>query len=723
MKGTRKRVRAADIYLENLRYAVDNGELDKFKESNRISQQCLEDIADAIRSNYDGWRLNGDIAGDIINQYGIDMVKYVLATVIKEEEWDGRYSADNRQWLENVPVSKSEDVRRRLTTSVHPGLLDMFMTKVRKIERGNGTKANRKPMRANKGAGKESPYPKGSVMDDAWLTWQQELQGKTPPEITEGQIFDMAGDVVARHYPDLHPDSDAFAEKSLDIGTELLLDAGVDLWAGMSRKNTKVSKVRAIYEALDGMSGESDYVSTGDIVDDGGYSYEIVSVLDVKEDSGYEVALAEAVNADRGMTEFLVLLNGDVDWKDDSMEAAREFYENTDYSELDNIDEEDAEMEDSFDMYEADDDIVAAYRESGNKRSDDKNEARKRARERCAKRKKEMQAKKVAEMRKRVHASIEKSMKAAKHKDREKPVSIMAMAKKDGKSVKWNVEIKASITEKGKRYSVQGVRQLAEAMGVKPNELDVAAMYEACKQNGYNALAIENGKAKFGKVQAEKVGAAQKGFVRKYMGCAIHDMGDAFVVTNEHGKTIGEERTISGCEGLIEDYVKSKQTLNREEAVAGANGASKMQRKHRERRMNADYDGARTLQQWLEATGLDGADVYDSDFDLDGTYVDTIVTPADNYDKFVQYVCNNVEVVEKHAEDSYATVDFSKFIRSHMQVFLQWLDIDEGYYRDGLEDDDLYEYIIDQIITALSGGGSESQYREFMRLVDAGEDA
>lgn len=720
MKGTRKRVRAANIYLENLRYAVDNGELDKFRESNRESIQCLKDISDAIKSNYDGWRLNGDIAGDIINQYGIDMVKYVLATVIKEEEWDGRYSADNRQWLENVPVSKSEDVRSRLTTSVHPGLLDMFMTQVRKSEHDNETKASRKSMRANTSERKGSPYPQGSVMDDAWLTWQRELKGKKPPEITEGQIFDMANDVVARHYPDLHPDSDAFVEKSLDIGTLLLLDAGVDLWAGMNRKNTKVSKVRAMYEALDGMGGESDYVSTGDIVDDGGYAYEIVSVLDVKEDSGYEVALAEAVNADRGITEFLVLLNGDVDWKDDSMEAAREFYENTDYSELDNIDGEDMEMEDSFDMYEADDDIVAAYCESGNK-GDDKNEARKRARERCAKRKKEMQAKKVAEMRKRVHASIEKSMKAAKNKDREKPVSITAMAKKDGKSVKWNVEIKASLTEKGKRYSVQGVRQLAEAMGVKPNELDVAAMYEACKQNGYNALAIENGKAKFGKVQAEKVGAEQKGFVRKHMGCTIHDMGDAFVVTNEHGKNIGEERTISGCEGLIEDYVKSKQTLNREEAVAGANGASKMQR--RKSRMNADYEGAHTLQEWFEKTGLDGADVYDRDFDLDGTYVDTIVTPADNYDRFVLYVCNNVEIEEGDVEDSYATVDFYGFVRNHMQVFLQWLDIDETYYRDGLEDDDLYEYIIDQIITALSGGGSESQYREFMRLVEAGEDA
>lgn len=588
--------------------------------------------------------------------------------------------------------------------------------------------ASRKPMRANTSERKGSPYPKGSVMDDAWLTWQRELKGKKPPEITEGQIFDMANDVVARHYPDLHPDSDAFVEKSLDIGTLLLLDAGADLWAGMNRKNTKVSKVRAMYEALDGMGGESDYVSTGDIVDDGGYAYEIVSVLDVKEDSGYEVALAEAVNADRGITEFLVLLNGDVDWKDDSMEAAREFYDNTDYSELDNIDEEDMEMEDSFDMYEADDDIVAAYCESGNK-GDDKNEARRRARERCAKRKKEMQAKKVAEMRKRVHASIEKSMKAAKNKDREKPVSITAMAKKDGKSVKWNVEIKASLTEKGKRYSVQGVRQLAEAMGVKPNELDVAAMYEACKQNGYNALAIENGKAKFGKVQAEKDKEREKWekIYDKFMPIVekIYEEFLQIVEKYEPDKKKIKEEVDKLYDQHSDDATWTMAYMRWLDGYdkKGDTVSSKMQRLHRERRMNADYEGAHTLQEWFDKTGLDGADVYDSDYDLEGCYVDNIGTPTDNYDKFVSYVCKNVEIVEGDVDDSYATVDFSGFVRSNMQVFLQWLDIDEVYYDDGLEDDDLYEDIINQIITALEGNGSESQYREFMRLVDAGENA
>lgn len=133
--------------------------------------------------------------------------------------------------------------------------------------------------------------------------------------------------------------------------------------------------------------------------------------------------------------------------------------------------------------------------------------------------------------------------------------------------------------------------------------------------------------------------------------------------------------------------------------------------------LKEEVDGARTLQEWLENNELDGADVYDSDFDLDGTYVATIVTPADNYDKFVLYVCNNVEIVEGDVEDSYATVDFSGFVRSNMQALLQWLDIYEKDYEDGLEDDDLYEDIINQIIAALQGNGSESQYREFMRII------
>ena len=50
------------------------------------------------------------------------------------------------------------------------------------------------------------------------------------------------------------------------------------------------------------------------------------------------------------------------------------------------------------------------------------------------------------------------------------------------------------------------------------------------------------------------------GFVKKYKGYNIHDTGDNFTVTNGHGTTVGTEKTISGCEGLIDELTK-KETV------------------------------------------------------------------------------------------------------------------------------------------------------------------
>lgn len=49
------------------------------------------------------------------------------------------------------------------------------------------------------------------------------------------------------------------------------------------------------------------------------------------------------------------------------------------------------------------------------------------------------------------------------------------------------------------------------------------------------------------------------GFVKRYKGCKIIETSDSYVITNEHGKTIGEERTISAAEGFIDEYVSKKE--------------------------------------------------------------------------------------------------------------------------------------------------------------------
>lgn len=50
------------------------------------------------------------------------------------------------------------------------------------------------------------------------------------------------------------------------------------------------------------------------------------------------------------------------------------------------------------------------------------------------------------------------------------------------------------------------------------------------------------------------------GFVKRYKGYKILDVGDYFVVTDPHGLTVGHERTLIGCEGLIDELTKDGPT-------------------------------------------------------------------------------------------------------------------------------------------------------------------
>lgn len=74
----------------------------------------------------------------------------------------------------------------------------------------------------------------------------------------------------------------------------------------------------------------------------------------------------------------------------------------------------------------------------------------------------------------------------------------------------------------------------------------------------------------------------KRGFLRKYRGCSIHDMGDVYVVTNENGLNIGEEKTEIGCEAIIDEYLDGKvdETLQKKgyiiKEVDGAGEYDKM---------------------------------------------------------------------------------------------------------------------------------------------------
>ena len=95
--------------------ARDNGEIDAFRASFKLNQECGEAIDAAIlaHSKY------GEMAGtqyvdtktavkSVIEEYGADRAAWVLAANVNHHDWDGRLSKDNKAWAKDFDTPKPD---------------------------------------------------------------------------------------------------------------------------------------------------------------------------------------------------------------------------------------------------------------------------------------------------------------------------------------------------------------------------------------------------------------------------------------------------------------------------------------------------------------------------------------------------------------------------------------------------------------------------------------
>ena len=69
----------------------------------------------------------------------------VLARTVKERDWDARFSNENKAWaksLDDLPDPDTTSYFRYLINKSHPGLVDLFLTQVR---RGYAKEQEKKP--------------------------------------------------------------------------------------------------------------------------------------------------------------------------------------------------------------------------------------------------------------------------------------------------------------------------------------------------------------------------------------------------------------------------------------------------------------------------------------------------------------------------------------------------------------------------------------------------
>ena len=124
------------VYRESAAHARKFGELEQYRKSHFANIDCKKDIELAISENFDGFRLNKRAAEEIIAKYGPERVSIVLAATVQVKEWDGRFSAANKDWAFtfDFPDAQNDlgfDRRDSYAVTSHPAVLDGFINQVR----------------------------------------------------------------------------------------------------------------------------------------------------------------------------------------------------------------------------------------------------------------------------------------------------------------------------------------------------------------------------------------------------------------------------------------------------------------------------------------------------------------------------------------------------------------------------------------------------------------
>ncbi len=126
------------VYKYPATYAREHDELEIYRASHKGNIACRDAIDDAIRDNYRDNCLGGDTAKQVIAEFGFDRTLYVLATTVREKDWDGRIDRKNKDWARTIPVFDDENGfgnNRNLEFIVdraHPGLVDLFINQARR---------------------------------------------------------------------------------------------------------------------------------------------------------------------------------------------------------------------------------------------------------------------------------------------------------------------------------------------------------------------------------------------------------------------------------------------------------------------------------------------------------------------------------------------------------------------------------------------------------------
>ena len=126
------------LYIYPASYAREHGELEQYRASYKANIACKEAIEQAIADNYRDNRLGSACVQQVLQQFDYGRIFYVLANTVRQKDYDGRISRDNKAWAQTIPVCEDKGgfgYDRNVYFVVdrsHTGLMDLFLTRARR---------------------------------------------------------------------------------------------------------------------------------------------------------------------------------------------------------------------------------------------------------------------------------------------------------------------------------------------------------------------------------------------------------------------------------------------------------------------------------------------------------------------------------------------------------------------------------------------------------------
>lgn len=155
------------IYNNTVQYAAEHNELEKYRASFKANMECKTAITEALAKHYKDNCIDTKSAlKELINEFSLGRIAVIIAVTVREQEWDGRISAENKEWAKSVPFIKDIDdwgVDRNTAfriSSTHSGIINLFANTLREELEKTKAEIIRKPSLIDKIA---KPLPQNSL--------------------------------------------------------------------------------------------------------------------------------------------------------------------------------------------------------------------------------------------------------------------------------------------------------------------------------------------------------------------------------------------------------------------------------------------------------------------------------------------------------------------------------------------------------------------------------